>query len=187
MYGMVNEGVRSFILENYDEQTWLSICKGAGIEQTEFERMAGYDDSITYSLVGSICEHTGLDAAEVLKVFGTYWVEFTGASSFGNLLRLAGRTFVERVEGLDDMHERILLSMPHLKPPSFELEEIGEAVYHLHYFSDRAGLAPMVIGLLHGLAHDTNEKIEVFHVTPKSADNDHDVFEIRVLSQRAAD
>lgn len=181
MYGMVNEGIRTFIVNAHDEGTWASICRAANIDQQSFERMASYDDAVTYKLVGAICEHTGRRPQDVLEIFGKYWINFAGGSNFGELMRLAGRNFVERVQGLDDMHDRILLSMPHLKPPSFEIEAAGNATYLLRYYSDRAGLAPMVIGLLHGLAADTDERIEVHHLRSKSDTLDHDVFEIRLL------
>lgn len=182
MYGMVNEGIRSFIEKNHGPETWLAICEKAGLERFEFERMSSYDDAVTYNLVGAICEHTGMSAEDVLKVFGTYWVEFVSDSNFGSLLRLAGNTFVERVNGLDDMHDRILMAMPHLKPPSFELEPMGGDTYHLSYYSDRESLVPMVIGLLHGLAAETGEKISVTHITPKTATFDHDLFEVKLLA-----
>lgn len=184
MYGMVNEGIRTYILREFDEQTWQKICKSAGLNQFDFEKMTSYDDGVTYELVGAICDHTGLEAAEVLKIFGEYWVEFAGASNFGHLMRMAGDSFLDRVRGLDDMHERILLSMPHLTPPSFELEETdksAEGQYILRYFSEREGLAHMVIGLLHGLAQETGDRIEVNHITPKSETSDHDVFQISLI------
>ena len=181
MYGMVNEGIRKFIEGNHGKETWKAICQKASIDVQQFERMASYDDKITYGLVGAICEHTELTAEEVLNVFGQYWVGYAKASAFGNLLQLAGETFVERIEGLDEMHDRILLSMPHLKPPSFDIEEVGEKTYDLHYFSEREGLASFVVGLLHGLAAETDETISVEHVTQRSEASDHDVFRVTLL------
>ena len=181
MYGMVNEGIHTFIKGNYGDSTWLAICNKAGLDRSEFERMASYDDAVTYSLVGAIVEHTGLSQDDVLKVFGNYWIEFVNQSNFGNLLRLSGDNFLDRVNGLDDMHDRILLAMPHLKPPSFELEHISDDIYHLHYYSDRDGLGAMVMGLLYGLAADTDEKIEVKHLPASPETSDHEVFEIKML------
>ena len=178
MYGMVNEGIHTFIKTNYGDDAWKEICSKAGLNRSEFERMASYDDAITYSLVGAIVEQTGLSQEEVLKVFGSYWIEFVSQSNFGRLLRVAGDNFVDRINGLDDMHDRILLSMPHLKPPSFELEETGENTYKLHYYSEREGLCPMVMGLLYGLAQDTGEQIEVEHLPPTPETTDHEVFKI---------
>jgi hypothetical protein len=183
MYGMVNEGIRTFILDNHGSEAWRTICAKAGVEELEFERMSSYDDTITYNLVGAICDYTGLAARDVLCVFGKYWIEFAGASTFGTLMRLSGKSFVDQLKGLDDMHDRILLSMPHLKPPSFEVDQVSKDTCLLHYYSDRDGLAPMVEGLLHGLAAKTGERIEVRQVTPKSDTSDHDVFEIRLLDR----
>ncbi|GAB2185598.1 heme NO-binding domain-containing protein [Roseibium sp. LAB1] len=181
MYGMVNEGIRTFILDNHGPEAWHSICETAGLEELEFERMSSYDDAITYKLIEAICSFTGLSSTDVLSVFGKYWVEFAGASHFGNLMRLAGNSFVEQLKGLDDMHDRILLSMPHLKPPSFEVDQKDDGSCILHYYSERDGLAPMVVGLLHGLANETGATIEVNQVAAKSEQSDHDIFEIRIL------
>lgn len=181
MYGMVNDGVRSFIVENHGPDVWESICDKAGITEREFERMISYDDAVTYALVGAICDETGLGAAEVLEIFGRYWVGFAGKSTYGNLLKLTGSTLVERLGNLDDMHARIQNSMPHLQAPSFDLTHAGGDTYTLDYYSPREGLAPMVIGLLHGLAAETDEKIEVRQIGAKDETTDHDSFEITLL------
>ncbi len=181
MYGMVNEGLRTFVEKEHGPDMWREVCEMAGVEAATFERMTSYHDSVTYSLVGAVCQKTGKSADEVLEPFGTYWVTFAGASNFGTFLRLAGNTFVERIKGLDDMHDSILLSMPHLKPPSFEIEEVGPNDYELSYFSEREGLAPMVIGLLYGLAAETNEKIKVTQIVQKKTVSDPDVFKVTLV------
>lgn len=178
MYGMVNEGIRTFIESNFGPDAWQAICNRADIDVQAFDRLGSYDDSVTYSLVGAVSEHTKLPADKVLNVFGEYWIDYAGKSGFGNLLQLAGNTFVEKVQNLDDMHERILLTMPDLKPPSFEMEEVGPNTYDLNYYSTRDGLAPMVIGLLNGLAAQTDEAISIEQTQARSADQPCDVFRI---------
>ncbi len=181
MYGMVNEGLRIFVEKEHGSDMWREVCDMAGVEATKFERMTSYHDAVTYALVGAVCQKTGKSADEVLQPFGSYWVDFAGQSNFGTFLRLAGNTFVERIKGLDDMHDSILLSMPHLKPPSFEIAEIGADTYELSYYSEREGLSPMVIGLLYGLAAETKEKIKVEQTVQKAAVSDPDVFEVTLL------
>lgn len=185
MYGMVNEGLHAFIVENHGPEAWEAICTNAGHSGVRFEQLTTYDDAVTYDLVAAVCDFTGLRVADALEAFGRYWVMYAGGSSFGPLMRAAGRTFVERVRGLDDMHERILLSMPHLKPPSFEIEARGDDLYHLSYFSERPALAPMVVGLLYGMAEETGEQIAVTQIGEKSAVDKADVFEIRILGPKA--
>lgn len=185
MYGMVNQGVREYILKSYGEEVWAKICSDADVQNLEFDRMASYDDAVTYKLVGAISEHTGLSSDDVLRVFGEYWVEFAGRSNFGNLMRLSGSSLVEQLKGLDNMHDRILISMPHLKPPSFELEEGEDGLCQLHYYSEREGLAPMVIGLLYGLANEAGEHVEVKQTAFKSNGEDHDIFEVKLVGHQS--
>ena len=83
------------------------------------------------------------------------------------------------------MHQRVKIAMQDLRPPSFELETTGEDEYRLHYFSEREGLAPMVVGLLHGLAAQHQVAVEVQHVESKNAAGGHDVFAIRVKADSA--
>ncbi len=181
MYGMVNDGIRTFIVDAHGPDMWQKICATAQVDRDVFERMSSYDDAVTYGLVGAICEHTGMSGEDVLNVFGKFWVGFAGSSSFGELLRMSGNSFVERIRGLDDMHERILLSMPHLRPPSFEIEEVAPQVYDLFYYSEREGLAPMVSGLLEGLAAETGEKVKVTHTVAKAKVSDPDVFRVTLI------
>ncbi|WP_299780485.1 heme NO-binding domain-containing protein [uncultured Roseobacter sp.] len=182
MYGMINEGIRAFILKHHDKETWEAICQKASVGDQQFDGMKSYDDGITYQLVGAISEHTGLSSGEVLTKFGSHWVDYAGESRFGNLMKVAGDSFLERLNGLDDMHARIQLSMPNLKPPSFKLEEVADRTYRLHYFSQRTGLDSMVVGLLYGMAEETGEKIKVNQIAEKSDTVDHSVFEIAVVN-----
>ena len=79
MYGLVNNGVRTFIVENHGEDVWNAICAKAGVDTQEFETMTAYDDALTYAMVGAVSETLDLPAESVLKVFGRYWVGFAQA------------------------------------------------------------------------------------------------------------
>ena len=49
----------------------------------------------------------------------------------------------------------------------------------LHYYSSRAGLAPMVIGLLSGLGQMFNTEIDVRQTMSRDQGADHDVFSVK--------
>ena len=55
-------------------------------------------------------------------------------------------------------------TMPELVPPSFEREPQDDGSSILHYRSSREGLAPMVIGLVKGLAKRYDVEIDVQHL-----------------------
>ncbi len=185
MYGLVNNGVRAFIVENHGEAVWKTICTNAGVTDEEFENLTAYDDDTTYALVGAVCKTLDLPVETVLEVFGEYWVGFSKATAIGRLIDLGRETLIERIRGLDEMHERVQLTMPHLKPPSFDFEEMPDGAHRLHYFSVREGLAPMVVGLLQGMARECGVGIDVTLSNSRADGHDHDVFTVRI-GQKAA-
>lgn len=178
MYGMVNQGIRTFISDNHGPEKWAAICEDAGIETDAFEVTRVYDDDITYKLVSSISKCLDLSTETVLEVFGTYWTVFARETPIGKLIQFGGDTFLDVLDNLDDLHTRVTMSMPELKPPSFELEDVSESVYLLHYHSVRDGLAPMVVGLVHGLAEQYGESVSIRQVANKAEGADHDIFEL---------
>lgn len=186
VYGLVNNGIRQFVVENHGEDAWREICADAGLSEDKFESMLSYEDAVTYDLVGAISRRLELSGSQVLEVFGKYWVDYAGSTSIGKVMEFQGESLIERLSGLDDLHERVRLAMPHLVPPSFEFEEGADGVHMLHYFSEREGLQDMVIGLLHGMSEQTGEKISVRMIESRGSGADHDVFEIRALAKSSA-
>lgn len=182
MYGLVNNGVRKFIIDAHGEDVWRRICDTAGVQEHEFDSMVAYDDASTYALVGAISEVLDMSTHKVLEVFGHYWVGFSKSTAIGRIIDMGGDTLIERIRSLDDMHDRVQLAMPHLNPPSFEFEERPDGNHLLRYISSREGLAPMAIGLLHGMAEDCGVKIEVTHVERREDDAEHDVFMLKIIS-----
>lgn len=186
MYGLVNNGVRSFILKHHDEDTWSRICNRAGVPDDEFENLSAYEDGITYALVSAVSHELAVPAERVLEIFGQYWVGFSKVTAIGKLVDHGASELMEQIRGLDEMHERIQMSMPHLDPPSFDFQEDPDGNHRLHYISSRQGLAPMVIGLLKGMAEDCGVGIEIDHVENRESGASNDVFVLRILSKTAS-
>ena len=180
MYGMVNEGIRTYIVEHAGAETWGEIAAKAGLDGEDFETMLAYDDDITYRLVGATSEVMGLEPKVVLEAFGEFWIDFSSSTAIGRLLNFHGESFVEQLDGLNEMHAKIKLSMPHLNPPAFDVEEQLDGAFRVHYRSDRDGLQPMVIGLLKGLALANGEEIEIDLTQSRLDGADHDIFVVRL-------
>jgi hypothetical protein len=180
MYGLVNQAIRDLIISQHGEEKWLAVSKKAGIGPAEFEAMKSYPDGLTYALVGSASEVLGADSSSLLKAFGEYWIRFTAEEGYGEMMDLFGRDFMTCLNNLNGMHAHMGVMMPELQPPRFQVEEQGSGRFKLHYFSKRAGLAPMVEGLLEGLAKKHGTRIGVVHL-PRAASDDHETFEIEVL------
>lgn len=152
MYGLVHTAIERLIREEFGEDAWLRVASRAGISNKRFVSMDPYDDALCYAVVGAAAEELELPATKLLEAFGEYWIRYTAEQGYGGLLQQAGSSFEDFLDSLDMLHTRVAAMCPELRPPSFEAERIAENHYHLHYFSDREGLTPMVIGLVRGLA-----------------------------------
>lgn len=178
MYGMINRAVKDLIVERFGADTWDRIRHKAGVTETEFLSMEQYDDATTYSLVAASSEELGVSAEEILQAFGEYWIEYTGAAGYGEIMRAAGNSLPEFLGNLDQLHTRIRFGMPQLRPPSFRVSEEADGSLLLRYTSHREGLAPLVVGLIKGLAKRFGETAEVSLISPRSETQSYDEFRV---------
>lgn len=174
MYGMVNQAIKDLVITRYGGSKWLEIAADSNLEIQEFLFMEYYPDELTYSLVASASKILKLSPETVLEEFGKHWILYTANEGYGAIMDMFGRNFKMCLQNLNDLHARIGLNMPHLKPPKFVFKEISESHYTLEYESQRKGLCPMVKGLLLGLAIKFNENamikleetdsLKIFHI-----------------------
>ena len=182
VYGLVNKGIKDLIEQRHGTDMWQRVAGAAGCEDITFLSMEVYDDALTGRLVAAASEELGVAPTDLLEVFGEYWIKYTAAEGYGELMDLFGKSLREFLDNLDNMHARLGLSMQELLPPRFSFDELEEGKYLLHYESSRSGLAPMVVGLLRGLAQRFDTDVEVTHQRP-GEQVDHDVF---VIEERMA-
>jgi Haem-NO-binding len=163
MYGMVNAAIQELICSRFGEDKWAEIKTKAGVEIEEFSRMSQYPDEVTYKLVGAASEALSLPADDVMKAFGEFWVLYTGQVGYGHLFEMAGNSLRDFLLNLDNLHSRVGQNFRELMPPSFTFDEISVDTLRMHYHSHRAGLCPLVIGLLTGLATRFHRPLEIAH------------------------
>jgi hypothetical protein len=178
MYGMVNKAIADLVCSGFGEDKWEEIKAKAAIDIDFFISNESYPDEITYKLVGSASEVLGLPPAKILEVFGEHWVLKTATDGYGDLMDAGGATLPEFLENLPNFHTRIVMMMPRLQPPRFEVSDRTNNSLRLHYHTHRPGLSPFVVGLLRGLATRFDTVIEIKHAAVKDAGAEHDEFVI---------
>lgn len=181
MYGLINQAVKDLVIENFGEEKWIAICQEAGLKNTKFADLDAYADSLTYDLVGAASKVLKLSAEDILVAFGRNWNKFTDKKGYGELMSMFGHDFFSSIENLNQLHDRMGLAMPNLKPPKFEAKKVSESEYLLKYFSERPGLSPMLFGLLESLAERYKIKIEIKH-EPKTDVQKFDLFRIKKVA-----
>jgi hypothetical protein len=188
MYGMINRALEDMVLSYHGQETWRTVLRKANVDVEMFVRMETYPDSMTYSLVGAASEVLGKTVPDLLRDFGIFWVRYTGSEGYGPLLDEAGENLTEVLSNLDEMHFRLGTIFPMygavkpgqgMQPPQFSCTDIDGKTLTLHYYSKRAGLAPMVMGLVEGLAERLKCAVEIQQLTFKDRGDDHDSFSVR--------
>jgi hypothetical protein len=181
MYGLVNRAIEQLVVSMQGESGWRGVCAHAGMAADGFMSMQGYDDDITYRLVAAVSKRLNLPADQVLEAFGEYWIRYTADEGYGSMMKAGGSTLREFLGNLNEMHGRVETVFPHMRLPLFRVEDIDDRSYRLYYASERAGLAPMVTGLVKGLAKRFDQTVDIEHAHAKVAIDEEDVFVIREL------
>jgi hypothetical protein len=176
MYGLVNKAMKGFVIKSFDESKWKLICNKAGFDDYDFLSFKSYPDDLTYKLVGAASEELNMSPEKILEAFGEYWILYTASEGYSDMLDVSGTTFPEFLGNLDMLHFRVSNIMPELRPPMFTSKLITDNSIELDYHSDRAGLTPMVVGLLRGLGQRFNLTVTVELIDPKSNNGVHDRF-----------
>jgi hypothetical protein len=179
MYGMVNRAIEEMVTAGHGEAVWERIKARAGVDVEVFVSNEGYEDSLTYGLVGAASAELGVPAEQILEAFGVHWVLQTAQKGYGDLMSSGGDTFREFILNLPNFHARLSMIFPHLQPPEFACSEVDPRTLLLHYRSHRAGLAPFVRGLIVGLGQMFETTVEVSQTADKSSGADHDEFILR--------
>ncbi len=174
------------VTEMFSEDIWQKISEKAGDDDV-YVAMDPYPDEQTMSLVMAASDVLGMEPAEVLKAFGTWWIGFAG-TEYKSLLDMAGSTSSEFMGNVNEIHARVGHLMPELKPPNFIVQEIKAGpsedrkpnVFELHYFSTRDGLFPMVHGMLEGVAESCDENVHIEHLVNSSEGHECDIYRVSV-------
>ena len=166
MYGLVNKAIEDLVISSAGEQIWLKIRERAGLQDLQLLDSSNYDDEITYKLVAAASDILEQPPELILRLFGKHWVLYTGKQGWSSLFAASGDDLVSFLKNLDDMHARVKVAMPEGRMPEFTLTERG-ATFELEYRSERDGLAPMVSGMLYGLAEQFEEAWHIEHVYQK--------------------
>ena len=184
MYGLINKAVEGLVRSKFGDATWDRIRDRAGLPDEPFISMEQYDDRTTYDLVAAASAELGAPAEAILEEFGLYWIRYIADAGYGELMSTVGRTMPEFLRNLDQMHTRVKLSFPNLRPPSFAVTDESASGLTLHYYSEREGLAPLVTGLLRGLGERFGLALEI---TRRRVDvaTPHDAFDVRWTEARA--
>lgn len=178
MYGIVNKSIEELVIANYGEEKWEDIKAKSNIDIDYFISSESYDDEITFTLASTIAKDLSITLDEVLKLFGEWWILYTGKNHYGYLLESGGDSFKTFMLNLPSFHNRVMMMYPKLKPPAFKVSDVEEQSLHLHYFSERQGLTAFVYGLITGLGKFFNTNVTTEHLESVTGERTHEIIKV---------
>lgn len=181
MYGFVNYALELLVLRKFGEEAWEAIKKEAELEmEGHFLVRMVYEDSLSYDLVGAASKVLNIPAGQILELFGKMFFDFCQESGYDKILQVLGCTTKDFLQNLDALHDHLATIYPGMRAPSFRCtnrESDGATV--LHYYSERDGLEPIVIGIVKEVALKLhNAEVNVDIIQTKGEDCDHVQFAI---------
>jgi guanylate cyclase soluble subunit beta len=180
MYGLINSALQGMIRDKFGDEQWNRVLEASAVPADSFLSMRSYDDKITYDLVFAASDVLQAPVDACLEMFGEYWVLETASKSYGPLMDAAGSDMVEFLHNLNALHDRITSTFLNYRPPEFQVQDLDDNRYRIHYISEREGLTPFVVGLLKGLALRFACDLDILSEEQLEVDQgSHAVFEIR--------
>jgi hypothetical protein len=176
MYGLINRAIKDLVVDQRGEAAWKQVCVDAEVFVDDFIAMDSYPDATTYALIGSASRLLDLPQDAILREFGRKWITYTADRGYGELLDGWGTDVGTFLDNLNQMHARLRLAMPKLEPPYFEVVERNENSLTLRYYSERPGLAPMVLGLLEGVGERFQMPVQTELRPRHSQEQDYEEF-----------
>lgn len=166
MYGFVNQALQEFVIRESSFETWNEIMKKAHLdlgETGEFNQRRIYDDQNTFDLLRVVSEVLGVSENYVLEKFGEIFFEHIQDAGYEKMLENLGNNLKDFFNSLDAVHEHLLYVFPGLRMPSFHAKDTFDGCgIELLYYSERAGLEYMVVGMVKAVANKVfNFKVNV--------------------------
>ncbi|KAK0401830.1 hypothetical protein QR680_015996 [Steinernema hermaphroditum] len=187
MIGWIHLCVQQMILDKYGADLWQKILSDSGIEANKvYHAKKVYEDKEIYRTIRSISINSDIPVEKIWEMFGEHMVDYAFQNGFDKLLVSMADNIQDFIDNLNAMHFFILKLYLNtdVRGPAFQSERLDDGTIRLHYFSNREGIYPMVMGLLRQAARklfDIEIKImmtEKSEVHLKSGISEHVVYKI---------
>ena len=163
MHGLINRSIQCFVRDTYGEDIWRKVAEQAEVGVSGFEAMLTYDDRTTQAVIDATAEVLHQDQCDFLESLGTYLVAHKNMRSVRRLLRFGGENFEEFLLSLDELPDRIRMTVPDLEFPKLEVTDFGHGQFVLRCIWARRLFDHVVVGILRGMADDYGALVLLDH------------------------
>lgn len=177
MHGIILKGLKDFVVEQYDEETWRTLQSEAGVEGEIYVPVTEYPDEHVLSLVQAATEMTGIPTPDLLEAFGRFLVPPL-VETYGVHVDVdwTGLELIANVESY--IHTALRAKqLSTYTPPELSSRWIDENRVELVYTSER-GLCHLARGLVAGVGEYYDEPFEITETACVHDGDDECVFSV---------
>lgn len=154
MHGLICKAIEGFVKDQHGAGAWAAIRAQSGLAIEGFETLRIYDPDIATTVIDATAFVLGRDRDAVLEDVGHWICTHPPLEAVRRLIRFTGRTFMNLLYALDEVHDRACMAVPGLCLPRFRLDRdyAGELVIYSRWHI--AGGAALLTGALRAMADD---------------------------------
>lgn len=167
MHGLFHIVLKSFVVDNFGEQTWVQALHQAQVsDEQSFLELCQHGDEVWVDLMISISRLVQAPVSSVACSFGTYWARMALKSKLFNMLKALGSTMFDLLLNLNLVHHGVEQELRTSSFPAFSIvsENGSPNTFRLCYSSSRVGMDSFLRGVLTEVARSlyrSNLEMEV--------------------------
>ncbi|EGD78971.1 L3i88 isoform d [Salpingoeca rosetta] len=180
MYGFMHQALIHWLKQLPDGKDVLeSIFTDLDIQGPLDDFFRHYSDAQTMLFLDLASKATGHKVEECMFEAGKVSMGTFVRNGYEPVLRTLGKDFFTMLTNLDSLHDNFLSAFPEMKVPLLQPERNPDDSMSIHYYSQRRGLAPFMMGALKSAAKMLYDlDIDIHHRLKRDKDHDHDVFHV---------
>ena len=154
MHGLICKAIEEFVSDQHGSQAWAEVRVAAQLPFEHFESLRTYDQALAERVFNVAAASLRLDRSALFEDVGAWVCTHPRLEAVRRLIRFTGRTFVDLLYALDEMHDRACMAVPGLNLPRYRLDREGEGEFEIHSRWRIGGGAAVLTGVLRAMADD---------------------------------
>ncbi|MEO0344438.1 MAG: diguanylate cyclase [Pseudomonadota bacterium] len=181
MLGLINQGLRSFVLAFHGEKSWSAMRARRAELPEDFEVLLDYPPDITTTLLAEIAMIRDVDRRDVLEDLGTYLVTNLWEARIRDLILTCGADFNNFMARAPVILQALEQIEPRSNCKAFSFKTKAKGQYEIRNSGDMLYAAPLIVGVLRAIADHFGALVTLKHKQNKWGGHAHNKFELTVF------
>lgn len=154
MHGLICKTLEEFVIDQHGPQVWAGIRRDVDAPPGRFEALRSYDADLMVQLVEAASASLDRPILTIFEDIGHWICTHPPLEQVRRLIRFSGRTFVDLLYSLDELHDRARMALPGIDLPRFEIVEPDPSVFRVTSHWAFPGAGAVLTGCLRAMADD---------------------------------